>query len=232
MRPAMIRSPGSRPSRRPAAPSRSWRGATRAPELRNRVPYRARRRRARKAAAEAAEKDRRIVERLAAVLNDLGVHNDGQKADAEYAAAFRAYGVDLDAIDPDAPARPGRQPGRPPELANAPRSVGLPASGARLRDPAGANVWSRSPRRPIPTRGGIGCGTRFGRRKAGPARKLEALERLAATADVGPLPGGERHPAGLRLAFLGRRETAIACCVAPRARIATISGSTPTLAAS
>ena len=54
-----------------------------------------------KAVAEAVEKDRHMVERLAGVHNDLGVHQDWQKADAEYAAAFRGYGVDLDAIDPD-----------------------------------------------------------------------------------------------------------------------------------
>ena len=56
-------------------------------------------------AVEAAEKDRRIVERLAAILNDFGVHNDERKADAEYAAAFHAYGVDLDAPDPAAAGR-------------------------------------------------------------------------------------------------------------------------------
>ena len=51
-------------------------------------------------AAEAVEKDSRVVERLAAIHNDFGVHNDEAKADAEYASAFRAYGVDLDKLDP------------------------------------------------------------------------------------------------------------------------------------
>ena len=46
-----------------------------------------------------------MVERLAAIHNDLGVHNDEAKADAEYAAAFRAYGVDLDRIEPEAAGR-------------------------------------------------------------------------------------------------------------------------------
>ena len=63
-------------------------------------------------AAEAAEKDRRIVERLAAILNDFGVHGDERKADAEYASAFRAYGVDLDAPDPRRPAGARLQPRR------------------------------------------------------------------------------------------------------------------------
>ena len=48
----------------------------------------------------ASEKDRRIVERLAATLNDLAVHNDEVKTEAEFASAFRAYGVDLDQQDP------------------------------------------------------------------------------------------------------------------------------------
>ena len=63
-------------------------------------------------AAEAAEKDRRMVERLAAIHNDVGVHNDPSRADAEYAAAFRAYGVDLDVLEPVAAGRAAlREPG-------------------------------------------------------------------------------------------------------------------------
>ncbi|MDE2508856.1 MAG: serine/threonine protein kinase, partial [Planctomycetota bacterium] len=38
-------------------------------------------------AIEALDKDRRIVERLASVLNDFGVHGDERKADSDYAAA-------------------------------------------------------------------------------------------------------------------------------------------------
>ena len=41
-----------------------------------------------------------MIERLAEIHNDLGVHLDGERADAEYAAAFRNYGVDVDALDP------------------------------------------------------------------------------------------------------------------------------------
>jgi serine/threonine-protein kinase len=50
--------------------------------------------------AEAAEKDRRTVERLARIHDDLGVHMDWHTADDQYAAAFRNYGVDLDGLEP------------------------------------------------------------------------------------------------------------------------------------
>ncbi len=45
----------------------------------------------------AAEKDRRMVERLVAIHDDLGVHMDWARAESEYAAAFRDYGVDVEA---------------------------------------------------------------------------------------------------------------------------------------
>ena len=56
-------------------------------------------------------RDRRMIERLAEIHNDLGVHLDGERADAEYAAAFRNYGVDIDALDP---AQAGRLLAREP----------------------------------------------------------------------------------------------------------------------
>ena len=162
-------------------------------------------------AAEAAEKDRRIVERLAAIHNDLGVHDDEAKADAEYAAAFRDYGVDLDRLGAGG-GRPGarRQPGgRGP--GQRPRSMGVPAArAAPCATRTARSGWSPWPGRPTPTRGGIGSGSTLGRTEGGPARKLEALERLAATADVDRLPVASVTRLATSLASLGRRETAIA----------------------
>jgi Flp pilus assembly protein TadD/tRNA A-37 threonylcarbamoyl transferase component Bud32 len=51
-------------------------------------------------ASEAADKDRRMVERLVEIHDDLGVHLDVARAEAEYAAAFRDYGVDVEALSP------------------------------------------------------------------------------------------------------------------------------------
>ena len=45
----------------------------------------------------------------------------------------------------------------------------------------------------------------LGRREGGPARRLEALERLAATADVDHLPVASVTRLAASLAFLGRR---------------------------
>ena len=161
-------------------------------------------------AAEAAEKDRRMVERLAAIQNDLGVHGDVAKADAEYAAAFRAYGVDPDGMEPEAAGRAiaaepgGGGPGQRP------RSLGVPAARAGPARPGG--------------RGEAGRGRQGGRSRpvaepapgharpmgGDPARKLETLERLAATADVDHLPGASVTRLAAALAFFGRRDTAIA----------------------
>ena len=54
------------------------------------------RRRANEAAAE-----RRLVVRLEAIRAERGEHFDMKRADREYAEAFRAFGLDLDAIDPN-----------------------------------------------------------------------------------------------------------------------------------
>ena len=113
-----------------------------------------------KAEAEAAEKDRRMVERLAGVHNDLGVHQDQQKADAEYAAAFRGYGVDVDALEPqEAGAILAASPVAP-ELANALDQWAFLRRGRMLRNTAGATGSSRSPRRPTLTPGVTGSATR------------------------------------------------------------------------
>ena len=162
-----------------------------------------------------------MVERLAAIHNDLGVHNDAVKADAEYAAAFRAYGVDLDRMEPE-PAgrrwRPARQSRTWPVPSITGRSCG---AGRRCGTRSAGGGWSRPRGRPIPTRGGVGSATRSCRMGGDAARKLEVLERLAATADVDHLPAASVTRLAAALAFLGRRDTAIALLadcpvVAPR----------------
>ena len=184
-------------------------------------------------AAEAAEKDRRIVERLAAILNDFGVHGDERKADADYAAAFRAYGVDLDSLDPGG-RRPAarREPGRR-GTGERPRSVGDSCvEGGCCTTRRGPIGWSRWRGRPIPTRGGTACATRSAGMEGGPARRLEVLERLAATADVEHLPVASVTRLATSLAIFGRATRRSRCSGGRRPRIATTSGSTPTWVAS
>ena len=56
--------------------------------------------------AEARAKDRRLLQGLVAIHTDIGLHLDYRRADREYAAAFREYGVDVDGLAPaDAGAR-------------------------------------------------------------------------------------------------------------------------------
>jgi serine/threonine-protein kinase len=69
--------------------------------------------------AEAVVKDRRIVERLAEIHNDFGVHFDAARTDAEYAAAFRDYGVDVETLEPSAAGSRLAESPVAPELANA-----------------------------------------------------------------------------------------------------------------
>ena len=159
-RPAATRPCGSRRSRRPDGPRPCCPGGEGSPELRDRVRSVLAAIERERDEAEAAEKDRRMVERLAEIHNDLGVHGDTERADAEYAAAFRGYGVDLDAARPGRGGSPARrQPGRG-RAGQRPGPVGLhPQDAASAGRGRGASGSSRSPRRRTPTPGGTGSAT-------------------------------------------------------------------------
>jgi eukaryotic-like serine/threonine-protein kinase len=169
-----------------------------------------------RAKAEAGEKDHRMIERLAGIHNDLGVHNDPERADGEYAAAFRAYGVDLDALDPDeAGARLAVSPVAT-ELANALDQWAFIGRGPRPRRAPGGPRQSGSDQRliavakaadPDPWRNRLR--DTLGRMNEDRERKLEVLEGLAATADLDRLPEASVTRLAFALASLGRREMAI-----------------------
>ncbi len=161
-------------------------------------------------AAAGAEKDRRMVERLAAIQNELGVHNDAAKADAEYAAAFRAYGVDLDRMEPEAAGRALAASPAVADLANALDRWTFLRRGPALLDPAGGAKLAAAARAADPDPWRSRLRDTLGRIRDDPARKLEVLERLAATADVDHLPGASVTRLATALAFLGRRDTAVA----------------------
>lgn len=160
--------------------------------------------------AERSERDRRMVDRLAAIQNDFGVHNDDAKADAEYAAAFSAYGVDVDRIEAEAAGRALAASPAVADLANALDHWAFMRRGRTLHDPAGAArlVAAALAADPDPWRTQLReTLIRTGRNSA---QRLEILERLAATADVGNLPGASVTRLAGALAVLGRRELAIA----------------------
>ena len=50
--------------------------------------------------AEALSRDRRTLERLAAIHTDIALHLDYPRADREYATAFRDYGIDVNTMPP------------------------------------------------------------------------------------------------------------------------------------
>jgi serine/threonine-protein kinase len=161
-------------------------------------------------AIEAVDKDRRIVERLASVLNDFGVHGDERKADSDYAATFRAYGVDVDALDPSAAGRLLAASPVAPELASALDQWAILRRSRVLHDPAGADRLVAVARAADPDPWRNDLRDTVGRLDGGPARRLQALERLAATADVEHLPVTSVTRLATSLAIFGRRDTAIA----------------------
>ncbi|MFO0958370.1 MAG: protein kinase [Isosphaeraceae bacterium] len=169
-------------------------------------------------AAEAAEKDRRIVERLAAILNDFGVHSDEQKADSDYAAAFRAYGVDVDALGPPSAGRLLAESPVAPELASALDQWAILRRSRALRDPAGADRLVAVARAADPDPWRNRLRDTVGRMEGGPARRLEVLDRLADTADVEHLPVTSVTRLATSLAIFGRRDTAIALLRRAQAR--------------
>ncbi len=157
----------------------------------------------------AGEKDRRIVERLAAILNDLGVHNDEAKTDAEFASAFRAYGVDLDQLDPSMAGRVLAASPTAVDLASALDQWAFLRRGRALRNPSGADRLIAVARSADPDPWRNGLRDTLARMDGGPARRLATLEGLADTADVDRLPVASVTRLAASLSFLGRREKAI-----------------------
>ncbi len=160
-------------------------------------------------AADAVEKDRRIVERLAAILNDFGVHSDHAKADAEYASAFREYGVDLDRLEPGEAGKVLAASPAAADLASALDQWASLRRGRALHNASGAERLDATARLADPDPWRNRLRDTLGRREGDPARRLESLEKLAATADVERLPVASTTRLATSLAFLGRREKAI-----------------------
>ncbi len=159
--------------------------------------------------ADSKRRDQRMIERLAEIHNDLGVHLDADRANAEYAAAFRNYGVDIDALDS---AKAGRMLAQSPvviELANALDQWTFIRRSPPNRDLAGAQRLSAVAREadgdPWRTRLRETLDVMVTDR----SRALEGLLRLAATADAAQLPEASVSRLAFALSSLGSRERAI-----------------------
>ena len=178
--------------------------------------------------AESVGKDRRMVERLVEIHDDLGVHGDSARAEAEWAAAFRDYGVDLDALDPAvAGARLALSPvaaelaggldqwifvrrgQRPPDRA----SVEPLLTVAKLADP---DPWRNRLRDTL------------NERVTDRGRTRDALEQLAASADADTLPEASVTRLAFALCSLATRTWRSRCSGKRSVLIPMISGSTAT----
>ena len=73
--------------------------------------------RGREQAAE-IERDRKLLAELETIRGNRSEHWDSKQTDAEYAAAFRTFGIDLDQLDPKEAGRRIAQRSQPVELAS------------------------------------------------------------------------------------------------------------------
>ena len=177
--------------------------------------------------ADLLRRDRRMIERLAEIHNDLGVHLEGERADAEYAAAFRAtmgststcstlpMQVDCwpkvrsrsswrtpstSGLSSEDHRRPATFPGRR-RLSAVAREADPDPWRTRLRETLDVMVTDRS-------------------------RALEGLSRLAATADAGQLPEASVTRLAFALASWGAARPPSPCSDGVSEPTPTISGST------
>jgi serine/threonine-protein kinase len=160
--------------------------------------------------ADTAAEDRNMVRRLADIHADVTFHLDRAREDAQYAAAFRRYGIPVDDLGPaEAGARIAARPiavelagaldhwafsrrrARPPRIAEAQHLVRV----ARLADP---DPWRNQLRDALDL-----MTSDRGRARA-------ELERLAASADADGLIAASAERLASALADLGNGEAAVA----------------------
>jgi serine/threonine-protein kinase len=166
--------------------------------------------RARAEAAWAEARDRRMVERLAEIHADISIHQDAKLRDEQFAAAFRDYGIDVEALEPaEAGARIAARPIAvelagglenwahnrrarlsPRDLAGARRLLAI----AKVADP---DPWRNQLR------------DTFGRMHRGRGEALDELRRLAASADPANLPVPSVNRLAVALGEAGDPETAV-----------------------
>ena len=155
-------------------------------------------------------RDRHIVERFATIHNDLGVHLDPERANEEYAAAFRDYGVDVEKLDPqEAGSRLASSPVatqiagaldqwtflrrvKLQEHTEARRLIAI----AKLADP---DPWRNRLREALDSKS----------RHQNNEEVLETLDRLAETADTDRLPEASVSTLAFALSAFGQNKTAL-----------------------
>ena len=149
-----------------------------------------------------------MIERLAEIHNDLGVHHDSERVEAEYRSAFRDYGVDVDAV---LPAEAGAKLAASPvavELANALDQWTFLRRMPRHRETAGARRLVAIAKAADPDLWRNRLRETLGRMTSNRSQGLLELEQLAATAKVDQLPEASVTRLAFALSSLGRNETA------------------------
>ena len=175
-----------------------------------------------------------MVERLVAIHDDLGVHMDSGRAEAEYADAFRDYGVDVEKLGArEAGARLAASPvavelagaldqwifirrERPTPRRNSPEDDGVRQllAVAKAADP---DPWRNRLRDAL------------GRRsKQGPATRGRRCDGSPPTADPENLPEASVTRLAFALSGVEDVETADLAAARAHASTRTTSGSTPT----
>jgi hypothetical protein len=113
------------------------------------------------AAAEAAENDQKLLEKLIDIRSSTQDDPDWSATDAAYAAAFREVGIDVGALPPDeAGARIKTRPARIALALWAALDDWTSVRRDKRRDRPGAERLARPPAPPIPTRGATGYAMR------------------------------------------------------------------------
>jgi serine/threonine-protein kinase len=156
------------------------------------------------AKAREADRDRRMVERLPQIHEEYSVHRDRARREADYVAAFRTYGIDVDALDPAvAGARIAARP-IAVELAAALDQWIFNRRGAVPPNDAGAAhlVAVAKVADPDPWRNQL--------RDALGRKDVEALRTLAASVDIERLPPQSVSRLAQALKVNGEAETAVA----------------------
>ena len=160
---------------------------------------------------DAAEADRRLRTDLEVVSDSWATNAGPEQLDADYAAAFRAAGLDLDATDPIVAGDWLAGRGDPVELAAAPGRLGLGPPPCRpTRGPTGGG-WSPPPAPPTPTPGATPSGSTLEADDPGATATFLALADDAEALDAQPaeslllLASQLRHVVG----DLGRAEAVL-----------------------
>jgi hypothetical protein len=108
-----------------------------------------------------AQAERRFLDELEAIRGNRREHGDPKQTDAEYAAAFRSFGIDLDQLDPEEAGKRIVQRSEPVELASYLDDWALQRRGARdKKDEASWRRLLAAARAADPNPGAWPCGSR------------------------------------------------------------------------